>query len=323
MNKKIISIFAAAAMTLPLAGNAMAAQVNASIHNQSVMVEGWSAICLNEQKKQAPYLQYNGSTYIPIRTAGEWMGKEVTWDGATKTVNLSGTTDRRFYTGEGMEDEDWLGIKDGTPVKAELSSEISVVLDGEKQTFCNVKGEPVTPLVYNSTTYLPLRNIGELSNMQVWWDGTRDTIKLHQFIYLRTRMTAEQAAECKAYINQLYALESKATQDKIALNKSETREEAAKYARELISDLDQMTNNKMPDQEFLKDAVAEMRKATASNLKYIQQYLADLEGNATLEEALAGIPVEYGKNTGWISLQIDQMKTGYDPNNRLARVPIP
>lgn len=29
---------------------------------------------------------YNGTTYIPLRFAGEALGKDVSWDGSTKTV---------------------------------------------------------------------------------------------------------------------------------------------------------------------------------------------------------------------------------------------
>ena len=31
---------------------------------------------------------YNGTTYLPVRAVAEAVGKDVTWDGATKTVYL-------------------------------------------------------------------------------------------------------------------------------------------------------------------------------------------------------------------------------------------
>ena len=31
---------------------------------------------------------YNGTTYLPVRAVGEALGKQVTWDGKTKTVYL-------------------------------------------------------------------------------------------------------------------------------------------------------------------------------------------------------------------------------------------
>lgn len=40
---------------------------------------------------------YNGTTYLPIRAVGEAIGKQVTWDGVTKTVYLGETPNKGQY----------------------------------------------------------------------------------------------------------------------------------------------------------------------------------------------------------------------------------
>ena len=40
---------------------------------------------------------YNGTTYLPIRAVGEAIGKQVTWDGTTKTVYLGETPNKGQY----------------------------------------------------------------------------------------------------------------------------------------------------------------------------------------------------------------------------------
>ena len=48
-----------------------------------------------------------------------------------------------------------------TNVTAQISPNISVVVDGTYQTFYNAAGQEVQPIVYNGTTYLPIRALGD------------------------------------------------------------------------------------------------------------------------------------------------------------------
>ena len=65
-----------------------------------------------------------------------------------------------------------------TKITAELREDFTIRVDGEKQTFRNASGEKVYPILFEGTTYLPVRAIGELMDKTVYWDEGRKEIDL-------------------------------------------------------------------------------------------------------------------------------------------------
>lgn len=63
-------------------------------------------------------------------------------------------------------------------IKAELRRDFTIVVDGEVQTFRDVDGDQVYPLLYNGTTYLPIRAIGELMGKDVYWYENEKKVEL-------------------------------------------------------------------------------------------------------------------------------------------------
>lgn len=63
-------------------------------------------------------------------------------------------------------------------VQAELRPDVKVVIDGQEQAFADVNGNPVYPLLYNGSTYLPVRAIGNLMGKTVTWDERTNTVGL-------------------------------------------------------------------------------------------------------------------------------------------------
>lgn len=63
-------------------------------------------------------------------------------------------------------------------ITAELHRDLSIVIDGKTQTFTDVNGQTVYPIMYNGTTYLPIRAIGGVMGKPVAWDGETETVIL-------------------------------------------------------------------------------------------------------------------------------------------------
>lgn len=63
-------------------------------------------------------------------------------------------------------------------VQSELRPDFSIVIDGQEQTFKNAQGETVYPLLYDGTTYLPVRAIGNLMGKTVYWYEDEKRIEL-------------------------------------------------------------------------------------------------------------------------------------------------
>lgn len=63
-------------------------------------------------------------------------------------------------------------------IEAELRGDFTVYVDGKKQTFRDVNGKVVDPILYEGTTYLPVRAIGELMGKTVYWYQDEKKIEL-------------------------------------------------------------------------------------------------------------------------------------------------
>lgn len=65
-----------------------------------------------------------------------------------------------------------------TKITAEKREDYTVKLDGTTQTFKDANGKIVYPIVYQGTTYLPVRALSETLGLTVGWDGTTQTVTL-------------------------------------------------------------------------------------------------------------------------------------------------
>ena len=138
----------------------------------TILIDGIERDFYNAQGQEVHPILYNGTTYLPLRAIGELMDKNVNWDQSTKTATLSGS--RGGSVTRGTEDKD----ASRKNVTATLRYDFTIVIDGEKQTFKDVNGKTVYPLLYEGSTYLPLRAIGNLMGKTVSWDGETYTASL-------------------------------------------------------------------------------------------------------------------------------------------------
>jgi len=65
-----------------------------------------------------------------------------------------------------------------TSIQATLSPDISVKYNGVVQTMTDANGSEVYPLVYNGTTYVPIRAVSNILAVPVDWEGSTRTVLL-------------------------------------------------------------------------------------------------------------------------------------------------
>ena len=64
-------------------------------------------------------------------------------------------------------------------ITADLRPDITVQVDGEKQTLLDKNGDVVYPITYDGTTYLPIRALGNAMDLEVEWNSKTQTVSLY------------------------------------------------------------------------------------------------------------------------------------------------
>lgn len=138
----------------------------------TILVDGTERTFYDVTGKEVHTLYYDGTHYLPVRAIGELMGKNVNWDGNSKTISLA--SPRTSASTSGTPDT---RSKDATII-VEWRPDISIVVDGTTRSFKDAQGNPVYVLLNSGTNYLPVRAIGELMGKAVSWNGQTRTITL-------------------------------------------------------------------------------------------------------------------------------------------------
>lgn len=144
-----------------------------------VTVDGAEISCRN--------FVHDGTTYLALRDTGNALGYIVDWDGETNTATLT--------KGEKTEVEGQWVATEQKDISV-LVNDVNVVIDGNKIDARN--------FVYEDTTYLALRDIGNATGYDVYWDEPTFTAVLtspgNERI-LPTEKMEKEVAEINATIN--------------------------------------------------------------------------------------------------------------------------
>lgn len=115
---------------------------------------------------------YNGTTYLPVRAIGEGFNCHVWWDDETSTVTINRIqTDAKRNGGASFIDDVEATNKETVTLENVVNSGITIIIDGKKLEPTDANGNPVEPLIYNGTTYVPVRAVAGGFGEPVNWDA--------------------------------------------------------------------------------------------------------------------------------------------------------
>ncbi len=69
---------------------------------------------------------------------------------------------------------------------------ISIYLNGEKQVAKDVNGKVVEPLIYEGTTYVPVRAVSEWLGKTVTWQGDTNSVFINDSVFFDTEVSAAE-----------------------------------------------------------------------------------------------------------------------------------
>ena len=94
------------------------------------------------------------------------------WDQSTLTISL--TAPRTTGTVQGAPGT----AAQAQSIQMENRPDFTILVEGEKKSFKDAQGNAVYPMLYQGTTYLPVRAIGELMGKNVSWNSQSAVITL-------------------------------------------------------------------------------------------------------------------------------------------------
>lgn len=194
--KRIVGIIMA--MTLMLgasgvtAGAASASNIVLVYAKPSFTVEmNGNVYMFKDMNGQRVYpVVYKDIAYLPIRAVSALMDEEIQWDNYSNTIYIGKTLinpnksnakkDKAAREAAQIikESKDQAGNEKLSTVIAYVKPNLTVMFDFEVQHFLDAKGESLYPIIYNGSTYLPLKAVSLLMGEPVEWDNDTKTIKI-------------------------------------------------------------------------------------------------------------------------------------------------
>ncbi|QAT41929.1 copper amine oxidase N-terminal domain-containing protein [Aminipila luticellarii] len=153
---------------------------------------------------------YNGNTYLPVRAISAMMDEDVQWDNYSKTVYIGKTlnnpnkskvkkNDENKGAAQSVEPSDYLKPTwKSAQATVQIRPDITIMYDFEIQKFKDISGNRIYPLVYEGSTYLPIRSVSELMNEEIQWDDLNKTVVIGQ-----EKETSESQKEETIYTKRL------------------------------------------------------------------------------------------------------------------------
>ncbi|WP_312647451.1 stalk domain-containing protein [Aminipila sp.] len=220
-NQRIIGILLSLSLVLgtsnlaygAVSGKTASSNVLAYVKPEIVVQLNQEMQIFKDVKGQRVYpIVYNGSTYLPVRAISALMNEDIQWDNYGKTVYIGKTfnnpnkskakmSTENKGAAQGVDQEDYVQPTwKSAQVTVSVRSDITIMYDFEVQQFRDASENRIYPIVYEGSTYLPVRSISGMMKKQIQWDNVTKTITIGD-----KQEKQEQEAEPSIYTKRLKA----------------------------------------------------------------------------------------------------------------------
>lgn len=153
---------------------------NVEMGGLKIFVHGDALLPVDAQQRRVEPFIYNGTTYLPVRAVGNAFERRILWDQDTMTVTIGDSFHHSWiqHQNKPLIDDVERTQKVIKDLEGVVTSGVTVMIDGKKLEATDANGNPVEPLIYNGTTYLPLRAVAGALQEPVNWDGDEYNIWL-------------------------------------------------------------------------------------------------------------------------------------------------
>lgn len=243
--------------------------------NFTIEVDGMVQIFKDVNGKRVSPIVYQGSTYLPVRAVSALMDEDVEWDNYSRTVFIGKTLSNPNKSKSKKDIESRKSLetvgKDkyerpeekGGVIKIYIRPDINIMYDFEIKTFTDKDGNAVYPVIYEGSTYLPLRAVSQLMEREIQWDNNTSTIIIEKPEEEKIQESDKQQEEKEKTEQQKTAENSK-----LLISEFDKAVELYDSATDKILSI-QKTTDSAVKQMIAEDVSADVSKAQAQ-VQYIK-----------------------------------------------------
>jgi len=189
---------------------------------------------------------YNGSTYIPLRGASALMGENIEWEPLNQIVFIGKTISQPYKgttvsttTGSVTPGSVALLPIGNRPEQAIITvyskPDVKIMFDFELQAFEDANKRVVYPIIYNGSTYLPVRAVSKLMGASIEWNSKTQTISISKEVII-PEIKSEATIALTDLFNQAVELYNQSTAKIATLKSSKDPIVLGKLAKEVSQD---------------------------------------------------------------------------------------
>lgn len=133
---------------------------------------------------------YNGTTYIPLRGVSTLMGENIEWEPINQIVFMGKTISQPYKGTAVITTTASLALVplDKRPEQSTITvyskPDVKIMFDFEIQAFEDANKRVVYPIIYNGSTYLPVRAVSKLMGASIEWNSKTQTIGITKEIII-------------------------------------------------------------------------------------------------------------------------------------------